>query len=269
MSYIKKIYLKVLSIIALFVRIFYWIKKEFRKKLHEKDFHKLEKYKNRYCGERIFLIGTGPSLTEEDINKVRNEYTFSVNSFVLAMKELNFEPSFYGFIDGDNMDLYGDEILALSDSDIFYTCKYPLKRKYKRQLRKKTNAYEFLQMDNRFWEGLAKDVPVGFSTDITDEVYWGYTCMYSMMQIIAYMGFSKVYLMGMDCIYAPGVRDFYDCRDEKTIAEGSYGGGTVPGFIKAWESVEKFTREMNIKIYNATRGGMLEVFERVDLDSIL
>lgn len=33
--------------------------------------------------------------------------------------------------------------------------------------------------------------------------------------------------------------------------------------------VEKYTQDMDIKIYNATQGGMLEVFESVDLDNAL
>ena len=36
----------------------------------------------------------------------------------------------------------------------------------------------------------------------------------------------------------------------------------------AYEAAEKYTESKGIKIYNATRGGMLEVFERVDLDSL-
>lgn len=214
-------------------------------------------------------MGTGPSLTEKDILKLKDEYTFSVNSFVLAMKDMDFSPTFYGFIDGENMDLWGEDVLSIDKSIIFYTCKKPIKKAMVDKLRHKANAYEFLQKDDKCWTDFAKNIPRVFSKDIVREVYWGYTCMYSMMQIIAYMGFSEVYLLGMDCVYAPGKRDFRDCRDEKEIQRGSFGGGTVPGFIKAWEAVEKYTRDMDIKIYNATRGGMLEVFERVDLDDLL
>lgn len=36
--------------------------------------------------------------------------------------------------------------------------------------------------------------------------------------------------------------------------------------LKTYESAQKYTKEHGIKIYNATRGGNLEVFERVDFD---
>ena len=36
----------------------------------------------------------------------------------------------------------------------------------------------------------------------------------------------------------------------------------------AYEAAEEFSRELGFRIYNATRGGKLEVFERVDFDSL-
>lgn len=252
--------------------LYYWyfsIQFVVRKKIHKKRYEELKQFKNKFCGKRIFLIGTGPSLTEQDVWRLKDEYTFSVNSFVLAMKDMKFDPTFYGFIDGQVMDLWGEDVLSIDNSIVFYTSKFPIKKTMKKRLRKKANAYEFLEKDDECWTDFVKGIPKGFSDDVSKEVYWGYTCMYSMMQIISYMGFSEVYLLGMDCIYAPGKRDFRDCRDENTIKMGSYGGETVPKFIKAWEAVERYTRDMDINIYNATRGGMLEVFKRVNLDDVL
>ena len=37
-------------------------------------------------------------------------------------------------------------------------------------------------------------------------------------------------------------------------------------FITAYEVAKDYAKENDIKIYNATRGGKLEVFERVDFD---
>ncbi len=37
----------------------------------------------------------------------------------------------------------------------------------------------------------------------------------------------------------------------------------------AYEYAEKYSREHGFRIYNATRGGYLEVFERVNLNDVL
>lgn len=36
-----------------------------------------------------------------------------------------------------------------------------------------------------------------------------------------------------------------------------------------FENAKKYAEKRGIKIYNATRGGKLEIFERVDLDAVL
>ena len=38
--------------------------------------------------------------------------------------------------------------------------------------------------------------------------------------------------------------------------------------ISAYKSAKKYADAHGIKIYNATRGGKLEVFERVDFDTL-
>ena len=39
--------------------------------------------------------------------------------------------------------------------------------------------------------------------------------------------------------------------------------------ITAYKVAKKYTERTDVKIYNATRGGMLEVFERVNLDEVI
>lgn len=179
-------------------------------------------------------------------------------------------PTFYGFIDGQNVSKRYEDLQEINESTkVFFTRKTPYDKQKVDVLLQKDNFYEFLQKDCGHWEAYAKKMPQGFSSDIEKEVYWGYTCAYSMMQIIAYLGFKEVYLLGMDCIYAPNTVNYCDWRDDRQIKQGNFGGGTVVGFIKAWEQVKEYADQNNIKVYNATRGGMLEVFERVDLDLLL
>ncbi|MES9684331.1 hypothetical protein ABWK22_15810, partial [Gottfriedia acidiceleris] len=44
---------------------------------------------------------------------------------------------------------------------------------------------------------------------------------------------------------------------------------TSEKMISAYKIAKKYADCHNIKIFNATKGGMLEVFERVDLDVVL
>ncbi len=47
---------------------------------YKEELLKLSEYKDKYKGRSCFVIGTGPSLTVEDLNAIANEYTFASNS---------------------------------------------------------------------------------------------------------------------------------------------------------------------------------------------
>lgn len=56
----------------------------------------LEDLRNKYQGERLFILGTGPSLGSVDLGQLVGEYTFGLNAF-MATFEPPFIPTFYGY----------------------------------------------------------------------------------------------------------------------------------------------------------------------------
>ena len=52
------------------------------------SFNKILSYKNKYKNKRCFIIGTGPSLEINQLELLKNEYTFSMNSIVLSFVKL-------------------------------------------------------------------------------------------------------------------------------------------------------------------------------------
>ena len=50
--------------------------------------------------------------------------------------------------------------------------------------------------------------------------------------------------------------------------DGTNGYGTGNFVKKAYECAKRETEKMGVKIYNATRGGKLEVFDRVNFESL-
>lgn len=248
--------------------IYYHIQFVVRKLIYKEKYNRIQQLKGRYKGERCFLIGTGPSLRNEDVLSLKNEYTFAVNTFAKAVEQLQFYPTFYGFIDKECLQLFGNDIIKNTKSIIFYPQRTTLKKFGYKELSKMENAYEFLMLDPGNWINFAQKVPWGFSDDASKQVYWGYTVVYSMIQIITYLGFEEIYLLGMDCCYLPGVACYQECRDDDDVQRGVANGGAVSGYIKSYESAKKYAEAYGVRIYNATRGGKLELFQRVDFDKI-
>lgn len=109
-----------------------------------------------------------------------------------------------------------------------------------------------------------------FSNDITKVIYSGYSVMYDTIQIAVYMGFKEIYLIGADFSYLndPGQRGnhVYDdvANDRRKVAGRAYLDVSVNALVTA----RKYAELHGMKIYNATRGGKLEVFERKNLDEV-
>lgn len=232
------------------------------KGLFIKAYKPLMELKNRYSGERCFIIATGPSLTTADILKLKNEFTFSMNAMCLKYDELGWSPTFYGIQDEK---VFNAVKTHINEGDVKYrfvdsyyrkdNCSDPNWIYFPRNcVYNSYNAYI-----NKIYYSKFSDNPVSI-------VYDGFTIVYSLIQIAVFMGFKEIYLLGCDCNYNddPQKRYFVDHGVlDKTYKEA---GNRM---IACYPVAKKYADEHGIKIYNATRGGMLEVFERVDLDEIL
>ena len=93
------------------------------------------------------------------------------------------------------------------------------------------------------------------------------------LQIAAYMGFEEIYLLGMDHYNVGSVVDprnhfssDYFSDEEKAIYEGV--AADFDSMNLAYQKAETYSRKHGFRIYNATRGGRLEAFERVDFDGL-
>jgi hypothetical protein len=105
----------------------------------------------------------------------------------------------------------------------------------------------------------------------------------TMMALYAaiYMGFKEIYLLGCDhdwILHLNASTHFYDER-EHALNRGGYNEWFAPGldtyfkdYLQLWKqyrAVGQIAERRGIRIVNATRGGLLDVFPRVELESLL
>lgn len=226
---------------------------------------KLKVLKGTEKEKRCFVIATGPSLTIEDLCKMRNEITFGMNSLIKLFPLVGWETTYYGIQDLNTYHKLSNEIGDLRHSVIFYSLDGQATRKEAKTLKIKNNerAIEYpLYYGNHLYN--SKKWNTSFSSDAASIVYDGYTIAYSLLQIAVYMGFREIYLIGADCNYNQDKKNVVDIgvRNCNTHILGDR-------MIYAYNIAKKYADLHGVKIYNATRGGMLEVFPRVNLDDIL
>ncbi len=240
---------------------------------------KLKRYNNIHKGESVFIIGNGPSLRIEDLERLKGKTTFASNSIYALYDHTEWRPTYYSAHDENfcqSVMSDKNKMLMLADNceELFTTvaCEGFDYREDK----------DFNNLNYYMFEpGYRKEGSL-FSTDISDSVYYSGTITYINIQIAYYMGFDKIYLLGMDCNYADvqdenGNRHHVDVKNYNRFIEAEENKtlinylNEVPMLYKqlaAYEGTRIFAEEHGMKVYNATRGGKLEAFERVDFDSL-
>lgn len=234
---------------------------------YTKNANNLTQFKNKHLNKRCFIIGNGPSLRVGDLEKLENEITFGFNRIYYLFEKTHWRPTYYCSEDEKIVFSSRDEIENLKIKHKFFPVNFPWDYKI---FFNRSNYYIFKIGDS--------NVEPKFSNDIVKRIYWGNTVAYTAIQIAVYMGIKEIYLLGVDHNFNKVIND----KGEITIDESAKDYFTddynfnkedlyIPNVEKstrAFIAAKKYADKNNINIYNATRGGKLEVFERVEFDTL-
>ena len=224
---------------------------------------KLMQYKNQKNGKRCFIIGNGPSLQATDLDKLINEDCFACNHIEKMFQNTVWRPTYYMVSDA----YFAQDIDITQFQNIFLSAYF--RRNHKKYIRK---SY-YINVINKCKKGY----PV-FSDDISKYISAGNTVTFCNIQLAVYMGYSELYLLGVDNNFNltidskgkieshEGKNHFYS--DKYMDSKMEKNPSNVELMNKAYISAKRYCDLHNVKIYNATRGGKLELFERVDFDAL-
>ena len=232
-------------------------------------FHpELVKYKNIHKGKRIFIICNGPSLTIDDLETLHNnnEICIGLNKIYRIYDTTNWRADYLAAydqfvvmeIEKDYEKIEGK--IFVGDS---FQYEYPMK----------DNKYEYFHVKSggkKYGECLPK-----FSSDFCEGFYEGFTVTYTFaLQFAMYTGATDIYIIGCDHSFRADMANNYFSKKMMTIDEVRkrdkilYSRGEKKLAEAAYKSARQYAEKNGIKIFNATRGGALEIFERVDFDTL-
>lgn len=234
--------------------------------LHRKQYRKdLEKFKNIHKGKRCFIVATGPSLTIEDVNKLKDEYSFGVNSVCKLFNETDWRPTYYAIIDPSIYDRMKDDLKNVDMNCAFFPDeRFRWKNPHVHYIPIKAGWCSNAQQRKIIPDKWRK---IKFGEDMTIHFYEGTSVVHFIMQIAFYMGFSEIYLIGTDCTNPTQHSTIVTYKDSEKI--GNSAQDIYNGLMNDYQIAKEVADKRGIRIYNATRGGALEKFERVDLDEVL
>lgn len=225
-------------------------------------FQKIKAYKNIHKGKRCFIVATGPSLTMEDLELLKGEITFGMNSITKIFDKTDWRPTYYGIQDrqvyekmeASILQNYGssDNVFVSDELDNYFTLP--------------ENFIRFPYNGNyHIYAGDYSDYSARFSPDAYEVVYDGYSITYSLIQIAVYMGFTEICLLGADCNYPKGEKNHF-------VDSGFVDKNAASNPIRmrvGYAAAKDYADAHGIKIINCTRGGMLETYPRKPLEDVL
>lgn len=233
---------------------------------------RIAEYQNKFSGKRCFIVANGPSLRPEDLTLLqeKGEITFAMNRIYKVFDQTAWRPTFY---------VCEDELIAKGQQkeidDIEAKEKFiPIELNWWHDVSIRNACYFHINYDDE------KRYPYSFSTDCAHQIDCRGTVTFTCMQLAAYMGFEEIYLLGVDHNYRvtididgnvvtdPDQKDYFTDNYDTDIKDQVVHdmGNNTRAYMDARSYCESVSDK--IKIINATRGGKLEVFPRVDFDSL-
>lgn len=227
---------------------------------------RLEMFKNIHKNQRIFIVCTGPSLRIEDLEKLATEHEvcISMNNVFQVFEQVKWRPDYYLATDVTCLRYMKKDIISMDVDNKFIGDLYM--SFYEQNI--PDNIYKFhCKMEDR------NKVKRTFSEDIPNWVSASFDSItYICMQFAAYMGSKEIILVGCDNSF----NTENSKKKESHFIDNYYKG--LPQnvncyvnrecILNAYRCAKEYGDSHGIKIYNATRGGELEIFERVDFDSL-
>lgn len=217
-------------------------------------------FHDRHAGERCFIVGNGPSLNDTDLSLLRNEKTFMLNRAYLLFPRLGFHPTYFVSINRFVLQQFGEEISQL-----------PMPKFVSWHSRAHLPF-----TDNTLYLRTIKEVY--FSPVPPHYVCEGATVTYVAMQIAFYMGFKQVILIGVDHNFASKGE-----AHKAIVSEGGDPNHFDPNYFGkgvTWQLPDLETSEIAYlrakahyeqagrEIIDATVGGKLQVYRRVDYNTL-
>lgn len=192
-------------------------------------------FKNIHEGKRLFILASGPSLERINLAPLRRRLVMGMNRSPLAFPNTHYH--------------------CTMDHRLFE--EFP-------QMLSKTR-YLFTLEGRPFGIPLRLLGSEGFSWDLEDGIYSGYTTSYFALQVAVYMGFKEIYFLGLDLRHYAGRTHFFGHDFHSRNHENT----EFPRMRKMLNYGAKELEGTDILVFNCSPRSDLECFPKVSYEYAL
>ena len=234
---------------------------------------------NRHAGERCFVLATGPSIKNQDLKPLEGENCIAVSNFYVHPAFAVVKPRYYCVVSyhppitEEAWQGWLAEMAAGTGDAVMFFSLADRERVQRNGLfaGRKIHYLKF---------GGSWDMLIARGVNITRSVPSAQSVTIMALMIAIYTGFRQIYLLGCDhdwILHLNESSHFYK-ENQHALSRKGYNewfGADLESYcqdyIRLWQqykALQRITNDQSIQIYNATAGGLLDVFPRVNYESL-
>lgn len=186
--------------------------------------------KDVHDGKRLFILASGPSINDLDLSLLRHRLVMGLNRSFLTWP------------------------------DSYYHCVFDhrLFEEFERELK---NVRYLITLTDRPW-----GVPLnllgaeGFSWNLEEGIYSGYTISYFALQVAVHLGFKEIFYLGLDLTHRARETHFFG----KDFRSRNHEQTEFPRMRQSFEQIAPELADRGIEVRNCSPISTLECFEFLD-----
>jgi hypothetical protein len=252
----------------------FWLRKELE------VWRSIEK---RHSDQRLFILGTGPSLAAVDLSTLHGELIIIVNQGFLHARESGLTPSYLAIIDEAYLEPKFQTTLVdlarfCATSGTQVLCTRAIAERLRRQPISPVCVGAHLIMRSRYFEATGRELPL----DFTQALPGFESVIHFAIAAALLMGVRKIVLLGCDMNYFLQPNEVYG----HSYKNDAIAGVDLPATelfdmdqvellelghaeYRSFRTLRIMAERRGVHIVNGTAGGNLEVFDRRALEQIL
>lgn len=237
-------------------------------------------FRNVHQGKRGFIIGTGRSIRGQDLRPLQGEICLALHMFYLHKDYAQIRPRYHMINASVNHPLLGLELglqwFREMDERILSETLF-----FNYMTRRFIQQHGFFR-GRRVYYSKEESQEQGFrrrGIDATRLLYPMHGIATKALQMVLYMGFREIYLLGLDHDYLARLSPqtpshFYEPAETvlgtRGLSEWDHllWRNRQMAVWRDFEFLKQLAQAQGVRVYNATAGGYLETFERVDYSSL-
>lgn len=234
--------------------------------IYKNQYDDLKLLKNSYKGEKCIIMGNGPSLKKTDWKLIKDKHVIGLNRINMLRKEMGFDPEFLVTIKDLVIEQFQEDIIQPNSIKFL-------------DFKSASKLDRLVNLPNTFFISEKISLSGGFSKNLVDGWYRGYTVTYAAMQVAYYLGFEKVLLIGVDHNFktkGPARKNIISGGEDPNHFDPNYFGKGVKWALPDLDGSERFYsiaktvfEQDSREIIDCTIDGKLNIFRKSELEKEL